>query len=380
MLPNALWNLLVMCANVGGTVGIVLVNKLILREFPYAMSLTLCHQLVAGVILSVTNQRCCTGNKMPQYACWWYGALSIVGIYSQNLSLRINSVTLYQICKLMNIPAQCLYQYLVQAKVFTRWVYGSLVVLTLGVALTTIAELDIRATAFGLFIAAFGVLCVVLDQGEFGRLMAKHDVTAPDLLLSSNPHRILVGVFFVLVMERDAVHAVKELPWRTLAYVLLSCCLATTINVSAGEVIRVFGAVTKAVLGHAKTISILAVGLVMHPPAMDWIFVKHFSGIFIALTGAMKYGQYTGFPEADCFARCRPACAAAATICDVEAEDGLDLTSKTDVPPSIQSLTHLVMASFSAGFVIFTSTMFILASSSSTPGMLLRTHLWPVTH
>merc|ERR1712070_8288 len=60
-----------------------------------------------------------------------------------------------------------------------------------------------------------------------------------------------------------------------------------------------FGSVTTAVVGHLKTICILIAGFWVHRPAMDLNFLKMIVGVCIAMTGVVKYGQYTQFPDAD---------------------------------------------------------------------------------
>lgn len=298
---------------------IVLVNKMTLKYFPYAMSLTLCHNVVAAILLSVKAGRLRPEKDvLPSSANWWWASLSVCGIYSQNLSLRTNSVTLYQITKLMTIPTQCMYVYLVQSKVYTRWVYGSLVGLIFGVALSTLAELDTRATAIGVVIAAVAVLGVVLEQGECSRLIGKYQMDSTDFMLSSSLHRSAVSAMMVLLLERDVFQTAPQLPMEAWAYVLLSCVLAAIINLTAAEIIRLFGPVTKAVLGQAKTTMILAAGFWMHPPAFDFVFLKHMFGIVVALGGAVKYAQYTGFPEANCLTLCRREAHPHELIVDVE--------------------------------------------------------------
>lgn len=211
---------------------------------------------------------------------------------------------------------------------------------------------------------------MVLDQGESGRMLALYNVSSIDFLLSTSLHRIVVGVLVVLLVERDVLYAMQELSWQQWAYIVLSCVLACIINLTATEVIRVFGAVTKAVLGHAKTMLVLAMGLVMHPPAMDVIFAKHMAGIAIALTGAIKYGQYTAFPQADCSSRCRPATTAAITP-DVEA--GGDSFLKMD-SVHFMSMKNLIRLLIMAGSFIFVVTLTI--PSPAATRFLSGTRSW----
>lgn len=292
--------------NVLSTVSIVFVNKSIFQTLPFAMLLTLCHQAVSGAIVILVNHDRQGKKSIPWQATWWWAFLCVSGIYIQNLSLRMNTVTLYQIAKLMTIPVQCLYQYLVRSKVYTLYVYGSLAVLTVGVGLSTSAELNVRVTLVGVIIAAAGVALVVLEQGESSRLLEKYEIGAQNFLCASALPRIVLSAMAVLAVERDALVLALEISWQHLCYVFMSCLLATSIHFTSAYTIYTFGPVTQAVLGHLKTLTILMGGLCLQSAPLDVSLAKNIlTGFCIALTGAIKYGQYTKFPEADCLSRCR---------------------------------------------------------------------------
>lgn len=305
MLPETVSNVLLLMLNCCSTIGIVLVNKLLLTYFPNPWALTLCHQLVGVVILVARKCACRPQKKVSFLTDCWAGFLIVLCIWIQNLSLRLNSVPMYQIAKLMNIPLQCIYQYISQGKVFTIYVYASLAFLMFGVGLSTIAELDLKASVAGLAAAAAACFIVVLEQAEIARLKQKLEVDAVDFMLSSSLHRILMSAVIVGAVEQDGMQRVPEMKWWQWALLLASCLLATSINVTVVSIIGKFGPVTTAVVGHVKTCSIVAFGFLLHPPAVDFTLAKNLTGIVIALTATVKYGQYTACPEADCFARCR---------------------------------------------------------------------------
>jgi len=291
--------------NVCSTIGVVVANKFVLTVFPYAMTLTFCHQVVAGVLLMGRRCKIQPEKPMPFWSDVWFSFLAILCIYAQNISLKINTVTLYQIAKLLNIPAQCLWQYLTKGKVFSIFVYSSLVVLTLGVALSTVAELNFEATIAGVMAAGLAVIAVVVEQGEIGRLKEKYQIDSVDFLHSNSLHRLTMSGMLILVVEREALTQFRTMTFNQWGMLFASCVFATIINISVVAVIGKFGAVATAVVGHLKTISIVVLGFLIHPPPVDMTLAKNLTGVTIALIGAIKYGQYTAFPEADCFARCR---------------------------------------------------------------------------
>mmetsp|Transcript_119734 Transcript_119734/g.217554 ORF Transcript_119734/g.217554 Transcript_119734/m.217554 type:complete len:193 (+) Transcript_119734:3-581(+) len=108
----------------------------------------------------------------------------------------------------------------------------------------------------------------------------------------------MAGVL-ILVMEFKALKDIPQMSLKTAVLLFMSCLIATLINITVVAIIGKFGAVTTAVLGHLKTTIIISLGFALHQPPMDWILLKNLTGITIALFGAVKYGQYTSFPDSD---------------------------------------------------------------------------------
>lgn len=306
MTSESMKDVALLILNIISTVGIVLVNKLVLNSFPYAMTLTFFHQLVMGILLMWKGKGFFPEKPMPMWAKYWITFLSISTIYLLNLSLGINTVTLYQMAKLLNIPTQCLWQYFRNSKVYSIYVYGSLVVLTLGVGLATVADLShFGATFAGILVAAAGVIATVIEQAEVSRIKNELDMNTMDFLHAYSLHRIFACVTCMTILEPDAFQKMPQLTLVQWMLILLSCFFALSINVTLNAMLGKFGAVTTAVVGHLKTCSIVSLGFFLHPPLLDVNLVKNVTGISIALFGAMKYGQYSSFPDADCFAICR---------------------------------------------------------------------------
>lgn len=217
----------------------------------------------------------------------------------------MNSVTLYQIAKLMVMPAQCVWQYFVFSKVYSKYVYFSIFILTIGVGLTVIAELELNASVSGVFVGAVAVVSVVVEQAECQRLSRIYNTDALHFMHSSMIHRVILCSSVILGSpEREALGDLQNMAWKTLMLLLLTCILAMGVNVTNVQIIGRFGPVAMAVVGHVKTVLIFVLGFWLHPPKVDLSLAKTVIGIFIALFGAVKYGQYSAFPEADCFASC----------------------------------------------------------------------------
>lgn len=293
------YDFFLLLSNIVAAVGIIGVNKQVLTVFPYTMALTGMHALVGGILMSFRNLSVFPTKTMPTWANCWMTFLFMGCIYVQNQSLRINSVTLYQITKLMTVPGQCLWQYVFHKKVYSAYVYSAVAVLTVGVGLGTLAEIDMKATMFGLIVAALAVTFVLMEQAEIGRIKNKFEIESLDFLLSFFGHRLILVGIVLLTTEREALKAFRYMQPSTIGLMILSCFFAVVINLSCVSIIGKFGPLTMGVVGHLKTIFIFFLGFAMRPPAMDFIFLKQGLGMSIALGGAIKYWQYTSFPVAD---------------------------------------------------------------------------------
>lgn len=305
MVCEAIKSQAILILNVAAAVCIIAVNKTLLTSFPYSMTLTFFQITVGGMLIMGKACRIRPENSMPLWANLWYSFLFIACIYAQTFSLKTNSVTLFQISKLLVIPSQCLMQYFTKHKVFTKWVYGSLFILAVGVALSTVAELHFEATIYGVSVALIATFLVVVEQAETGRLKEKFELNSVDFMHSHTMHRIIMSACLILVVEQKALRDIPQMSIKNVVLLLMSCLLALTLNLTSVFIIGKFGAVASAVMGHSKTVFIFAIGFAMHPPPVDLEFAKDLTGIAIALFGAVKYGQYTACPEADWCGCCR---------------------------------------------------------------------------
>lgn len=290
----------VLCSNVVSTIGIVLANKVIFNHFPYPMALTCSHQIVAGVILTLQQGAFQPKRSMPLWANAWTASLCLATIYLQNMSLLMNTVTLYQLCKMLVIPTQCLWQYLTKGTILSRHVYGSLLVLTVGVGISTVAELSFSATIAGLCVAVSGVIVIVIEQAEVQRLKAMFEIDSMDFVLSNIFHRIFGSALLILLIERDALTAMTTMTGYECMMWIITCLCATCINITSVFIIGKFGSVAIAVVGHLKTVGIIGLGFMLHTPPFDMSLAKNVTGIAVALSGAGKYAQYTLFSDSDC--------------------------------------------------------------------------------
>lgn len=291
------WEVVPLVANVFSTVGIVFANKYVMGVYPFAMTVTIVHQCVAGLIIMTRACSIRPEKPLPFFIDAWIAVITVGSIYFCNQSLRINSVTLYQVSKLLNIPTMCFFQFLQSGKKYSLEVYMSLVALTVGVGISTIAEFEVSTSTIGLAMAAAGIIVTVVDQMEVGRLKGKHEISAVDFLHSNVLHRIAFGATIIGSTESQAVTEASDVPVYAWFALLVSCFLATSINLTQVMIIGKFGPLTMTVTSHVKTLAILVLSMFWNPPGLDMLLIKKIVGIIIAMLAAIKYGQLTAFPD-----------------------------------------------------------------------------------
>jgi solute carrier family 35 protein E3 len=294
----------ILLVNIASTVGIVFANKYVMSAFPFSMAITVIHQVVASLLIVVRAGALRPQKPLPLLTDIWIGLITVGSIYFCNQSLRINSVTLYQIAKLLNVPTMCLFLYVGKGKTYSFSVYFSLFIITVGVGIATIAEFSVSPSVIGLVMAALGVLVTVIDQFEIGRLKEKYQSDSVDFIHSNLFHRIAVGSSIVALFEQEAVSSALDMSLVCGIALLATCLLATAINLSSVAIIGKFGPLTMTVTGHVKTMTIMILGFLWNPPELDALLLKKLFGIVLALCAAIKYGQLTAFPDSSISGGC----------------------------------------------------------------------------
>ncbi|CAI5522435.1 unnamed protein product [Closterium sp. Naga37s-1] len=171
--------------------------------------------------------------------------------------LMLNTVGFYQIAKLSIIPVVCFFEALLHSKAYSREVKFSVAVVMVGVGVCTVT--DINMNAFGFVAATVAVISTSLQQIFIGSLQTKYSIGSFDLLSQTAPIQAALLLLLGPVID----------------YFLISQSILK-YQLTWGS----------AVLGHMKTVLVLAMGfLVFSSP----ITMKNVMGMLMAVLGMVLY-------------------------------------------------------------------------------------------
>lgn len=286
-------------SNVFVNVGIVLVNKYAFQvlQFPFAITLSAMHFVVTGGLtwlcgaLGAFEIKPIPVVEIAPLAFYFNGAVVLM-----NLSLKVNSVGVYQLSKLLTVPVTVAMQWWLFKKSTDLPTMLSLALLSVGVAIATVS--DVTFNVIGTAYALGGMLATAQYQLNAKKRTADWDVNSLQILLYQMP--LSAAMLFPLcpVLEDWDPHSATSIwsfNWslNTTLVLLLTCVLSFFANVTTYAVIGKTSAVTYQVVGHLKTCLVLVLG---------WLFFGHMldrvgmAGVLIAAVAMLWYTRLQNMP------------------------------------------------------------------------------------
>ena len=281
--------------SVSSSVSIVIVNKYLISTlgFPYVTCLTATHMAVTAVALRVAaRMRFLEPKGIEKRALAKFAALNGVSVAFLNLSLGFNSVGFYQMTKLAIIPCTVCIQQAFYGKSFSTEIKASLATLLLGVAVATVT--DAQVNFLGTVVSLLAVATTCVSQIWTNTMQKEHGVNSTQLLYAASPYMaaILAAVALPLDVGLTSSSGSRDVSAdgsvsAILFVASLTCVIAVLVNFSTFLVIGKCDAVTYQVLGHLKTVLVLAFGFFALGDPMT---LKNVVGIGVALVGMVAYG------------------------------------------------------------------------------------------
>jgi len=284
---------LVIFFNIVCSLGVIFANKYLFSEleFHYTGLLTALH-FVATSILSwgLIGLKYEEANHLDWGKIFLMASVTCISIWFQNLSLFLNSVGFYQIAKLSVIPCTLLLQFLLYRIQVSGQTQLSLLVLTVGLGIATITQVDLRMVGF--FAGLVGVTTTSLQQIVYSALMKDKKMTGTQLYYNIGPLSaalMMVGGFFLDAAMNDQVNIIHT-TWTSsqMHWVMISCTLAAPMNFSSAMLLANTSPVTFQVLGHVKTGLVFLIGFVFFNSP---ITPANIAGISLAMLGVMWYSK-----------------------------------------------------------------------------------------
>eukprot|EP01062_Namystynia_karyoxenos_P003419 TRINITY_DN11218_c0_g1_i1.p1 TRINITY_DN11218_c0_g1~~TRINITY_DN11218_c0_g1_i1.p1 ORF type:complete len:406 (+),score=140.79 TRINITY_DN11218_c0_g1_i1:131-1219(+) len=285
--------------NIASVVSIVVMNKRIFRDygFTFGNALMAIHYYVTAVCIFI-YQRTGGFERLEQRppvlptvgaaGLQWNGSLLPIAIFQigsvmfVNWSLMYNSVGLYQILKLANIPVLCVIEYFWKGITYSTMVRLSLLVLIGGIGMTTASDFSFNWIGFThgmiatLTTAAYQISVKDLSKG----------MTSVQSCYYVTP--ITAVLFTLAVPFTDDWRRLLDYPFDTerAAVIVLSGFVAFAINLSVFVIVGRTSPLTYQVVGHVKTTLVLVSGFALFNAPADW---RNICGMLLAMVGVVWY-------------------------------------------------------------------------------------------
>ncbi|KNE70734.1 hypothetical protein AMAG_15485 [Allomyces macrogynus ATCC 38327] len=275
-------------ANILCSVSIVLANTRVLRVFPYPVLLTFSHQATCWLTTRFMISRgwlTLPRSVPPSREAAAVGTASVFGLFLMNASLTLNSVGVYQLTKLACLPAIVVLQTVAYGAVVPApRVLATLAVIVLGVAAATQSEY--AAKPAGCVAGALAVIATAWFQVSLQHRASFKGVKGMASVAVLSPWATLVLAGLVVMVEiLPRGIAWSNAPWT---WIIVSSLMAVATNYVGNSLVQKTSAVTYNVVGHAKTLLIVAAGVVVDPSAESWDAVR-VSGMVMSVLGMAAY-------------------------------------------------------------------------------------------
>lgn len=188
-------------------------------------------------------------------------SLLVLSILSMNWTLETNTVSFYQLAKLLMVPSQCVMQFIISSALPNNETLGSLALLVVGLAGVFVT--DLSTTFIGFLCAATAVISTTVAQSNVQTTQATYNVGSLLYLRHISYYQTIIAVAAAFVTDLPRFDAAPFASPLFIFLFLLSCCMAFLVNACSFVLIGKFSALTYQVIGHSKTVLVLAIGFIV---------------------------------------------------------------------------------------------------------------------
>ncbi|KAK8626377.1 hypothetical protein V6N13_134026 [Hibiscus sabdariffa] len=271
-------------------VGIILTNKFVMGKvgFNFPIFLTLIHYTVAWLLLAFFKALSWLpvsppSKTTPSSALFLLGAIMAFASGLANTSLKYNSVGFYQMAKIAVTPTIVLAECILFRKTISLKKVSALVVVSVGVAVATVTDLEFNA--FGACIAVAWIIPSAVNKILWSNLQQQANWTALALMWKTTPITIF---FLVALMPWLDPPGVLLFKWdiHNVSAILVSALLGFLLQWSGALALGATSATSHVVLGQFKSCVILVGGYLLLDSDPG---VVSLSGAVVALAGMSVY-------------------------------------------------------------------------------------------
>jgi solute carrier family 35 protein E3 len=274
---------------------IVMANKVVLLSgFKFPVALTLVHMLVTTVGLQL--MACCgifKQQNVPALSMLALAASNVGSIVSNNYSLHLNTVSFYQTSKLAITPTILMIEVFAYQRPTSRPLLAAVAVLMVGIFLTSVSDPQVVVNPVGMVVAAFNVIVTATASVWAGSFQRELKVNGDQLLCAMAPYALVMLAILVPIIEPMGFGTRTpgtilgcDLTVISAVWLMVGSVLGLAVNLSAFLFIGATSGTTYSVMGHVKTVLVLAAGVSLFG---DSVSLKKVGGLCLALTGIGWY-------------------------------------------------------------------------------------------
>ncbi|CEG01931.1 Domain of unknown function DUF23 [Ostreococcus tauri] len=275
----------------------VTINKFLFERLALASQvalLTSVHFLSTYCIVYVLSWWCSFDSKYLGIAGELkLGLVHATFVYLSQVSLAYNSLSLYQVSRLLVTPCTVLLKFCMYREITGKRRVIALGLIVYGCALVTAPDLSVRTNFVGAFALVGAIPAASLAQVWCAQYQ-KELSTAQFLLNWTRSAGCFLLIWALASGEVDTqTFADIADPLKCLC-VIISCCVACLVNFSGTLVISRIDALGFQVLGCLKMICIVSAGVLLFGDAMT---ITSFTGCLITVIASIMYAENTMVAE-----------------------------------------------------------------------------------
>ncbi|MEO0957658.1 MAG: hypothetical protein AAFY66_04195 [Pseudomonadota bacterium] len=213
-------------------------------------------------------------------------------------NLRLNSVGIYQLTKILIAPAVMVTEFALFNKRTSGMVKLAVAIMCIGVVAATVT--DVQVHTVGMVASAAAIAGATAYQLSIARLQERFDASSNQLLTACIPTALLIGLFMTPIdslltaeAEGDAA-AITPLQWwhsenanpEALFVIGLSGVAGLMVSLSTFLFIGAAGPLTYNVVGHIKTVTVLTSGWLVFG---DFMSTQKLLGLMCTMAGIVLY-------------------------------------------------------------------------------------------
>lgn len=247
--------------------------------------------------------------RLPAIENFKVALSSIASISFMNLCLLTNTVAIYQICKFAVIPFTLVIQKLF-FQVDTNWrVLLSLAVVLGGVGYSTMTGFEAgNLSTKGVIFACLAVISTSVYRIWQETKQKEFSVGPVDFQATMAGWQAALGLVFAVAVEFSGLESAKTVPSYfavvyknsfggefpgTCAWMTGTCIFALLVNFTSFGLIGKTGPIAYAVVGHAKTVLTIVMGMALFPQEDSRkTMIADIVGCGVAMFGVVAYGHF----------------------------------------------------------------------------------------